>query len=361
MVWFSLFWITCAPELVMKTAVMTEIGTINFEDRPAPSPVANDVLIRVEKVGICGSDLHYFESGRIGDFVVEPPFVLGHEVAGSIIEVGESVSSLAVGDRVALEPNITCGMCEFCRSGKYNLCPNVEFFATPPVDGTFQEYVTHPAHLCFKLPDSVSTLEGALIEPLAVGFHAVAVGEAKMGQTAIVFGAGCIGLVSMMALKAIGLKTVIVVDVMAARLAKASELGADIVIDGASQNTVDEVLQATNGRGVDLVIDTSGTDIAMAQAVELTRPGGTIVPVGYSKSGNVTVPMSVAINKELRFQTVFRYRHNYPIAIQAVADGRVNLKGIVTHEFAFDDIQRAMDESIADKATIVKAVLNVSS
>lgn len=345
----------------MKTAVMTEIGKIEFEDRTAPTPGPNDVLIQIEKVGICGSDLHYFESGRIGDFVVLPPFVLGHEAAGTVIEVGESVTSLAAGDRVALEPNITCGVCEFCRSGKYNLCPDVEFFATPPIDGTFQEYVTHPEHLCFKLPESVSIMEGALIEPLAVGFHAASVGEAQMGQTAVVFGSGCIGLVSMMALKAIGLKQVFVVDVMAARLAKASELGADTVIDGANQNTIDEVLQATDGRGVDLVIETSGTEIAMAQAVELTRPGGTIVPVGYSKSGNVSVPMSVAINKELRFHTVFRYRHNYPIAIQAVADGRVNLKGIVTHEFDFDDIQRAMDESIADKATIVKAVMDIRS
>lgn len=345
----------------MKTAVMTDIGRIEFEDRKSPSPGPKDVLVRVENVGICGSDLHYFETGRIGDFVVEPPFVLGHEAAGTVIETGAGVTNLSVGDRVALEPNITCGECEFCRSGKYNLCPDVEFFATPPIDGTFQEYVTHPAHLCFKLPESVSTLEGALIEPLAVGFHAAAVGEAQIGQTAVVFGSGCIGLVSMMALKAIGLQHVFVVDVMAARLAKASELGADAVIDASVQDTISEITRATDGRGVDLVIETSGTNIATAQAVELTRPGGTIVPVGYSKSGEVTVPMSVAINKELRFQTVFRYRHNYPIAIQAVADGRVNLKGIVTHEFAFDDIQHAMDASIADKATIVKAVLDMGA
>ena len=181
-----------------------------------------------------------------------------------------------------------------------------------------------------------------------------------MGQTAIVFGAGCIGLVSMMALNAIGLSEVYVVDVMQARLAKSSDLGATAVVDASSRDVVAEILAQTDGRGVDLVIDTSGTDVAMAQGVQLARPGGTIVPVGYSRTGNVTIPMSVAINKELRFQTVFRYRHNYPIAIQAVADGRVNLAGIVTHEFAFDDIQRAMDESIADKATIVKAVMRIS-
>ena len=161
----------------MKTAVMTGIGQMAFEDRPVPVPWPDDVLVRIEKVGICGSDLHYFETGRIGDYIVKPPFVLGHEAAGTVTEIGEEVTHLVPGDRVALEPGITCGTCEFCKSGKYNLCPDVVFFATPPIDGTFQEYVSHPADLCFKLPDSVSTLEGALIEPLAVGFHAAARAE----------------------------------------------------------------------------------------------------------------------------------------------------------------------------------------
>ncbi|MCA9834412.1 MAG: NAD(P)-dependent alcohol dehydrogenase [Thermomicrobiales bacterium] len=343
----------------MKTAVMTAIGEMQWEDRPAPTPGPRDVLVRVEKVGICGSDLHYFESGRIGDFVVEPPFVLGHEAAGTIIEIGSEVTNLAVGDRVAMEPNITCGECEFCRSGQYNLCPDVEFFATPPIDGTFQEYVTHPALLCFKLPDGMSTMEGALIEPLAVGFHAATMGGARLGQTALVFGCGCIGLVSMMALKALGATTVYMVDVMDARLRKAQDLDATAVLNGMTQDVIAEVTSLTHGRGVDIVIETSGTDIAMNQAINLTRKGGTIVPVGYSKSGMITLPMSVAINKELRFQTVFRYRHNYPLAIAAVAGGRVNLRGIVTHEYSFDDIQRAMDESIADKATVVKAVMSI--
>ncbi len=341
----------------MKTAVMTGIGQMQFEDRPRPVPGPKDVLVKVENVGICGSDLHYFESGRIGDFVVEPPFVLGHEVAGTVVELGSEVTSLAIGDRVALEPNITCGECEFCRSGQYNLCPLVEFFATPPIDGTFQEYVTHPAYLCFVLPDEVSSMEGALIEPLAVGFHAATLGEAKIGQSARIFGCGCSGLVSMLARRAMGVRQVVMVDVMPARLGKAADLGATAVLSGAEVDVVAEVMRLTHGRGVDLVIETSGTDIAASQAINATRKGGTIVLVGYSKTGMVTLPMAVAINKELRFQTVFRYRHNYPVAIQAVADGRVNLKGIVTHEYDFDDIQRAMDESIADKATVVKAVM----
>lgn len=344
----------------MKTAIMTGIGQMVFEDRPVPVPGPHDVLVRIEKVGICGSDLHYFETGRIGDYIVEPPFVLGHEAAGTVTEVGDQVTHLMPGDRVALEPGITCGSCEFCRSGKYNLCPDVVFFATPPIDGTFQEYVTHPADLCFKLPDSVSTLEGALIEPLAVGFHAARQGGAQLGQTAVVFGSGCIGLVSMMALKAMGLSEVYVVDVLSARLSKASALGATGVINGAEKDPIEEVNRLTGGRGCDLVIETSGTDIAADQAVRMARKGGTIVMVGYGKSGNITLPMSLALDKELRFETVFRYRYIYPLAIQAVADGRVNLKGIVTHTFAFDNVQQAMDASIADKATIVKAVVDIS-
>ena len=170
----------------MKVAVMNGIGEMGFVEREIPKPAADEVLVKLEYVGICGSDMHYYETGAIGDYVVEPPFVLGHEPGGVVVEVGENVKHLAVGDRVALEPGKTCGHCEFCKQGKYNLCPDVIFFATPPVDGVFQEYVAHEADLCFKLPDNVSTLEGALIEPLAVGFHAAIQGDAHLGQKAVV-------------------------------------------------------------------------------------------------------------------------------------------------------------------------------
>lgn len=189
-----------------------------------PLPPLLRVLWRrkVEYVGICGSDLHYYEHGAIGDFVVKPPFVLGHEAGGTVVAVGQNVKHLKPGDRVAMEPGRTCGHCEFCKTGRYNLCPDVEFFATPPVDGVFQEYAVHEAALCFKLPDNVSTMEGALIEPLAVGFHAANQGGAHIGQTAVVMGAGCIGLVSMMALKAMGVSRVYVADIMQNRLDKAN-------------------------------------------------------------------------------------------------------------------------------------------
>lgn len=343
----------------MKTAVMLGIGKMGFEQRPIPVPKDDEVLVKLEYVGICGSDLHYYESGAIGNYVVEPPFVLGHEPGGTVVEVGANVRHLKVGDRVALEPGKTCGKCEFCKTGRYNLCPDVVFFATPPVDGVFQEYVAHEADLCFKLPENVSTLEGALIEPLAVGFHAARQGGAQAGQTAVVTGSGCIGLVSMMALKAMGINRVYMVDVMEKRLEKALELGADGAINAAKEDVLAKIAELTDGRGVDLVIETAGTQVTTVQAIHMAKKGATIVLVGYSRTGELTLPVSLALDKELTFKTVFRYRHIYPMAIEAVAAGRINLKGIVTNCYDLDDVQQAMDDSVKNKADIVKAVVRI--
>lgn len=341
---------------MMKTAVMTGIRKVEIQQREIPVPKANEVLVKVESVGICGSDLHYFESGRIGDGVVEPPFVLGHEAAGIVTEVGADVRGLAVGDRVALEPGKTCGHCEACKSGRYNLCNDVIFFATPPVDGVFQEYVAHEANLCFKLPAGMSAVEGALIEPLAVGIHAANQGGARIGQTAVVTGAGCIGLVSLLALKAMGVSRVIVVDVVQKRLDKARELGADAVINGSEADTVAEILRLTGGKGQDLGIETAGAQVTAGQLIKAAKKGSTIVFVGYSASGEMTLPMGAALDKELSFKTVFRYRNIYPLAIEAVAAGKIDIKKIVTHSFALDEVQEALDACVEDKANIVKGV-----
>lgn len=344
----------------MKVAVMNGIGKMGFEERDIPKPSADEVLVKLEYVGICGSDLHYYETGAIGDYVVKPPFVLGHEPGGVVVEIGEKVHHLKVGDRVALEPGKTCGHCEFCKEGKYNLCSDVVFFATPPVDGVFQEYVAHEADLCFKLPENVSTLEGALIEPLAVGFHAAIQGDAHLSQKAVVMGAGCIGLVSMMALKARGVSEVYVVDIMEKRLDKAMELGATGIINGKKEDVLKCVEQITCGKGADIVIETAGTEITTRQAIQMAKKGSNVVLVGYSKSGEMTLPMSLVLDKELTLKTVFRYRHIYPMAIDAVASGKVNLSGIVTDIFELDEVQKAMDYSVNNKANIVKAVIRIS-
>ncbi|MDR1905105.1 MAG: NAD(P)-dependent alcohol dehydrogenase [Treponema sp.] len=343
----------------MKTAVMTGIGKIEFVERDIPQPKPDEVLVKLEYVGVCGSDLHYYENGRIGDFIVKPPFVLGHESGGVVVEAGEGVKNLKAGDRVALEPGKTCGHCEFCKTGRYNLCPDVIFFATPPVDGVFQEYAAHQADLCFKLPEKVNTMEGALIEPLAVGFHAAITGRAKIGQTAMVTGSGCIGLVSMMALKAQGVSRVLVTDVVNKRLEKAKALGADAVINPLETDVLKAVEDISGGAGIDLVIDTSGVDSVIAQGVGALKKGGTLVFVGYSKTGSIEFPLGKALDKELTMRTIFRYRHIYPLAIDAVARGAVDIKNIVTNVFEFKDIQDAMQQSVHNKEEIVKSVIKI--
>lgn len=344
----------------MKTAVMKAIGKIELEEREIPQPKEGEVLIKIGYVGICGSDVHYFETGAIGDFVVKPPFVLGHEAVGTVVALGEGVDSLKIGDRVAMEPGKTCGHCEFCRTGRYNLCPDVQFFATPPYDGVFQEYVAYDASMCFRLPDNVSLMEGALIEPLAVGFHAANQGGAHIGQKAVVFGSGCIGLMCLLALKAEGVTEVYVVDVIDKRLEKAMELGAAGVINSSKEDAVERIMELAGGYGVDLAIDTAGADVTINQGIRMVKPGGTIVCVGYSRSGKVTLDMSVALNKEITFRTVFRYRHIYPMAIAAVSSGLINLRNVVTDTFTLDEIQEAMMKSVNDKVNIVKAVIEVA-
>ena len=344
----------------MKTAVMTKLKYCEIQERPIPEPKDDEVLVKIENVGVCGSDLHYYESGRIGNFIVEFPFVLGHEAGGTVVEVGKNVKNLQVGDRVALEPGKTCGKCVFCKTGRYNLCPDVIFFATPPVDGVFQEYVAHEAGLCFKIPDNMTTEEAALIEPLAVGMHAASQGNAHLGQTALVTGSGCIGLMSLLSLKARGVSKVIVVDVIERRLEQAKKLGADYVINGAKEDTVARVREITGGEGFDLGIETSGSQICGAQQIKAAKKGGTIVFVGYSPSGEMTLPIGTALDNELNFKTVFRYRNIYPMAIDAVASGKINVKGVVTDRFSLDNIQEALTACIEDKANIVKGVIKVA-
>lgn len=346
-------------ERTMKTAIMTALNKIEFTEREIPKPKDNEVLVKLEYIGVCGSDLHYYEHGAIGNFIVKTPFVLGHECAGTVVEIGSKVKELKVGDRVALEPGKTCGECEFCRKGKYNLCKDVIFFATPPVDGVFQEYVAHPENLSFKLPDKLSTMEGALIEPLSVGMHAAMQGNAKIGEIAFVTGAGCIGLCSMLSLKACGISKVYVIDVMKKRLDKALELGAAGIIDASKEDVVKKAYEFTNGKGSDLTIETAGVESITNQAIEFAKKGSTIVLVGYSKTGMINMNVGMALDKELTFKTVFRYRHIFPLSIDAVESGAINIKNIVTNTYDFKDLQKAMDDSVKDKANIVKTVIKM--
>ena len=294
---------------------------------------------------------------------IHAPHVLGHECAGTVAGIGPGVSGLAIGDRVAIEPGRACGKCEFCRTGRYNLCPEVVFLGAPtkpPVDGAFCEYLAHDADLCFKLPSHLSTLEGALIEPLAVGFHAANQGGARPGQAVAVAGAGCIGLLSMLALRICGVSKIFVLDVMDNRLAKAEELGADAALNSRDPAAAaDRILELTGGKGADLAIDTSGVSAVAGQLIRALKKGSSLVLVGYSPDGGLTLPLREVINKEISLRSVFRYRNIYPMAIESAAAGLVDLKRIVTNTYPLSETARAMEEGLKNKASIVKSVLKI--
>ncbi|WP_312354364.1 NAD(P)-dependent alcohol dehydrogenase [Aminipila sp.] len=343
-----------------RAAYMTELNKMEIREIPVPEPKEYEVLVKLEYVGICGSDVHYFHDGRCGDFIVDGEFMLGHECAGIIEKVGSGVTKLAVGDKVALEPGITCGQCEFCKSGRYNLCPEVQFLATPPVQGCYENYIAFPENMCFKLPDNISTKEGALVEPLSVGMHAAAQGQITLGDQVIILGAGCIGLVTLLACKAYGATDITVVDVIPKRLEYAKKLGATRVLNGKDVDVIAEMEKLTNGMGVEKVIETAGSPLTIAQTPYLVKNGGTIVLVGLAAEPEINFNFGKIMAKEATIESVFRYRNVYPKAIAAIADGIIDVSGIITHEFDFDHIQEAFECAINDKDNVVKAVIKIT-
>lgn len=342
-----------------KAVMMKGIGSMEIVPLPMPVPKENEVLVKMEYVGICGSDVHYYEKGRIGDFIVEGDFILGHECAGTVVAVGGAVRHLQAGDKVALEPGVTCGQCEFCKAGKYNLCPDVAFLATPPYHGCLMNYIAYPANMAFKLPENVSTKEGALVEPLAVGLHAASQGGVRLGDKVAILGAGCIGLVTLLACKAYGATEVYVVDVIGKRLECAQRLGASCVINAKEEDALEKIKELTGGAGVDIVIETAGSETTIRQTAYAVKRGGKIVLVGLAPKDIIAFDFMQIMWKEAEIKTVFRYRNLYPAAIGAIADGKIDVQGIVTHEFDFADSKKAFDFVIENKNDVVKAVIKI--
>lgn len=342
-----------------RAAFMTGLNKMEIREIEVPVPKGKQVLVKLEYVGICGSDVHYLEHGKIGDFIVNGDFILGHECAGTVVEIGTGVENLKVGDRVALEPGQTCGQCEFCKSGRYNLCPSVEFLATPPYHGCLMNYIAFPENMAFKLPDSISTKEGALVEPLAVGMHAARQGNVKLGDSVVILGSGCIGLVTLLACKAFGATDITVVDIIPKRLEYAKKLGATTVINAAEKDVLAEIDKLTNKKGVDVVIETAGSAKTIAQTPYLVKNGGCVVLVGMTPQDIVEYNFAKIMAKEAEIKSVFRYRNIYPQAIKAISKGIIDISGIVTHEFAFDDVAKAFDFVINNKQDVVKAVIKI--
>ena len=330
-----------------RAAVLVRPGEIVVEDRPVPAPGPRDVLVEVTSVGVCGSDVHWYEHGRIGDLVVRAPLVLGHECAGRIVGAGPEVTKHAVGDRVCLEPGVPCGQCRECRAGRYNLCVDVSFFGTPPVDGAFAEFVTIHEDFAFALPDGMPDDVGALMEPLSVGIWACRKAGVTAGDRVLVTGAGPIGLLAMQVAKAFGATDVAMSDVNEHRLAVAERLGATRILH-AGRDVPDEV---------DVVIECSGHPAALIAGIEALRPAGTAVLVGMGPEPTSEIPVSLIQNRELWLTGTFRYANTYPTAIALAAGGRVDVTTLITSHHGLDATESALLAGQHD-ATSIKPMVH---
>jgi L-iditol 2-dehydrogenase len=337
-----------------RAVVLHGPGDIRVEARPVPEPAAREVLVEIAAVGVCGSDVHYYEHGRIGSFVVREPMVLGHESSGRIVALGPGASKHAVGDRVTLEPGVPCGNCRECRAGRYNLCRDVRFFATPPIDGAFANYVTIHEDFAFVLPESVSDEAGALMEPLSVGVWACQKANVSAGDRVLVTGAGPIGLLAAQCARAVGATEITVTDVNVHRLQLAERTGATRTI-----NVADVPLQ-DSGVEADALIECSGHPASLKAGIAALRPAGTAVLVGMGPEEEGVVPLSLIQNHELWLTGTFRYANTYPTAIALAANGRVDLEAIITGHYGLDQAEIALRAGREDPTAVKVMVMPAS-
>lgn len=319
------------PETILAS-VLQAVGQIAIETRPVPTCRPDEVLVKVASVGVCGSDVHYYDHGRIGPYVVEAPLILGHELSGQIVAVGEQVDPARIGERVAVEPQRPCRRCDFCRSGRYNLCPKMEFFATPPVDGAFCEYVTIPEDFAFAVPDEISYHAAALIEPLSVGIAALQKGGVGPGDSVLIAGGGPIGVITAQAARAFGAAEVVVADLNPLRRELASRFGAT--------RTVDPAAESTESMGADVFIDASGATPAILNGIGSVRSGGSVILVGSADQIPLSVP-EIAM-REIIVTGIFRYTRTWPIAISMLRGGQVDLDSLVTHVYGLEQVEQAL-------------------
>jgi D-xylulose reductase len=335
----------------MKALVLEEKLRLSLREIELPLNMGpRDVRIRIARVGICGSDVHYYKHGRIGPFVVNKPMVLGHEASGTVVAVGAEVKNLAPGDRVCMEPGIPDPSSRASLEGHYNLDPAVSFWATPPIHGCLTTEVIHPAAFTFKLPGNVSLAEGAMVEPFAVGL--------KPGATAVVTGAGPIGVMTALAALAAGAGQVIISDISAEKLAIAGKYPGIVPVDIRSASLVDRVKEITAGWGADVVFEASGSPRAYENIFDLLAPAGTLVLVGMPPD-KVSFDVVAAQAKEARIETIFRYANVYTKAVALMASGKVDLKPLISASFSFDESIAAFERAAEGRPADIKLQIAV--
>ncbi|MBZ9857373.1 NAD(P)-dependent alcohol dehydrogenase [Mesorhizobium sp. CA13] len=338
----------------VRALVLERQHQLKLRDVDLPQTVGpGEVRIKIHTVGVCGSDVHYYTHGRIGPFVVEAPMVLGHEAAGTIVETGEGVEHLKVGDRVCMEPGIPDPNSRASRLGLYNIDPAVRFWATPPIHGVLTAHVVHPANYTFKLPDNVSFAEGAMVEPFAVGMQAAAKAKIVPGDTAVVIGAGPIGTMVAIAALAGGCARAIVADLAQPKLDIAASFQGVVPVNIRDKNLAAEVKRLTDGWGADVIFECSGSSKAWETLLDLPRPGGAVVVVGLPVAP-VAFDIATASTKEIRIEMVFRYAHQYDRAIALMGSGRVDLKPLISATFPFEDSIAAFDRAVEGRPADVK-------
>lgn len=332
----------------MKTAVLMEKGRIEMEERPVPLPALDQVLVKVSSIGICGSDVHYYREGRIGDFIVNAPLVLGHEVSGLIVAVGGNVSTQRIGERVSIEPQRPCYTCAQCLAGRYNLCPEMEFYATPPIDGAFQEYVVIQSAFAHAVPDSVTDEEAALLEPLSVGIWACQKAQVTCNSRVLIAGAGPIGIIMAQTAKAFGASEIIVSDVIEVRRQNALRFGATRVLDPMVESVAD--------LGVDVFIDCSGATPAITSGITAVRAAGHVVLVGMG-ADEVPIPLPILQVREITLTGTFRYSRTWPIAIHLAASKKIDLLGMITGRYKLEQAEDAL--KVTSDAASLKPIVQL--
>ncbi|XP_076249409.1 sorbitol dehydrogenase [Calliopsis andreniformis] len=342
------------------TAILYGINDIRLEQTPIEEPDQDEVLLEMACVGICGSDVHYLVNGRIGDFVVREPMIIGHEAAGTVVKVGKNVTNLKVGDRVAIEPGVSCRTCKFCKEGRYNLCKDMVFCATPPVHGNLRRYYKHAADFCFKLPDNVSLPEGALLEPLSVGVHACKRANVGIGSKVLILGAGPIGLVTLLVAKAMGASKIVITDLVQSRLNIAKKFGANetlLVTRDNSETEVVEKIRELFGEEPDKTIDASGAQSSIRTAILATKSGGMVVLVGMG-APEVKLPLINALVREVDIRGVFRYANDYADALDLLASNKIDVKPLITHNYKLEETVQAFETSKSGKDDVIKVMIH---